>query len=197
MAGAPLRHAGTAAPVLRRAAAARGASAGARGRGGAGLGRCSSPRRARPRRVPPVAPRWTPPFFGDTRAAWEGAFPDRPDIPCASRPPATGAGPPGSRSWRPGRGRSGCSRSPWPTASARPGARRHAGDPAARRARVAGAPQPGAGPGRPRGRLPRSPSRSRASVWSAGRSGAHHVADLAGEIDAPLPRGRRRRARGA
>jgi serine/threonine-protein kinase len=28
-----------------------------------------------------VEPRWTPPFFCDTRAAWEGVFPDRPEIP--------------------------------------------------------------------------------------------------------------------
>jgi hypothetical protein len=27
-----------------------------------------------------VAPRWTPPFYVDTRAAWEGAWPGRPDI---------------------------------------------------------------------------------------------------------------------
>ncbi|HEY6554121.1 MAG TPA: serine/threonine-protein kinase, partial [Vicinamibacteria bacterium] len=29
----------------------------------------------------PVEPRWTPRFFSDTRAAWEGAHPHRPDIP--------------------------------------------------------------------------------------------------------------------
>ena len=28
----------------------------------------------------PVAPRWTPPFFVDARAAWEGSWPGRPDI---------------------------------------------------------------------------------------------------------------------
>jgi eukaryotic-like serine/threonine-protein kinase len=28
----------------------------------------------------PVAPRWTPPFYADTRAAWEGSWPGRPDI---------------------------------------------------------------------------------------------------------------------
>lgn len=28
----------------------------------------------------PVAPRWTPPFFVDTRAAWRGPWPGRPDI---------------------------------------------------------------------------------------------------------------------
>jgi serine/threonine-protein kinase len=29
----------------------------------------------------PIAPQWTPPFFCDTRAAWEGAWPSRPDLP--------------------------------------------------------------------------------------------------------------------
>ena len=29
----------------------------------------------------PVAPQWTPPFFSDSRAAWEGAWPSRPDLP--------------------------------------------------------------------------------------------------------------------
>jgi hypothetical protein len=29
----------------------------------------------------PVAPQWTPPFFCDARAAWEGAWPSRPDLP--------------------------------------------------------------------------------------------------------------------
>jgi hypothetical protein len=29
----------------------------------------------------PVEPRWSPPFFADARAAWEGAWPERPDIP--------------------------------------------------------------------------------------------------------------------
>lgn len=29
----------------------------------------------------PVAPTWTPPFFTDARAAWEGAYPERPDLP--------------------------------------------------------------------------------------------------------------------
>jgi eukaryotic-like serine/threonine-protein kinase len=28
-----------------------------------------------------VAPQWTPPVFADTRAAWEGAYPERPDVP--------------------------------------------------------------------------------------------------------------------
>jgi hypothetical protein len=28
-----------------------------------------------------VTPEWVPPFFSDTRAAWEGVFPDRPEIP--------------------------------------------------------------------------------------------------------------------
>jgi eukaryotic-like serine/threonine-protein kinase len=28
-----------------------------------------------------VAPEWTPPFFADNRAAWEGVLPDRPEIP--------------------------------------------------------------------------------------------------------------------
>jgi serine/threonine-protein kinase len=34
-----------------------------------------------PTQLQPVAPRWTPPFFADTRAAWTGTWPDRPDIP--------------------------------------------------------------------------------------------------------------------
>ncbi|HEY7289641.1 MAG TPA: serine/threonine-protein kinase [Vicinamibacterales bacterium] len=29
----------------------------------------------------PVPPQWTPRDFGDTRVAWEGALPDRPDVP--------------------------------------------------------------------------------------------------------------------
>jgi serine/threonine-protein kinase len=29
----------------------------------------------------PVEPRWSPPFFADARAAWEGAWPERPEIP--------------------------------------------------------------------------------------------------------------------
>jgi len=29
----------------------------------------------------PVPPRWTPLFYCDTRAAWEGAWPERPDVP--------------------------------------------------------------------------------------------------------------------
>jgi serine/threonine-protein kinase len=29
----------------------------------------------------PAEPRWTPPFFSDLRAAWEGTYPQRPDIP--------------------------------------------------------------------------------------------------------------------
>jgi serine/threonine-protein kinase len=28
-----------------------------------------------------IAPQWTPPVFADTRAAWAGAYPDRPDVP--------------------------------------------------------------------------------------------------------------------
>jgi hypothetical protein len=28
----------------------------------------------------PAEPRWTPPFFADARAAWEGAHPERPDV---------------------------------------------------------------------------------------------------------------------
>ena len=34
-----------------------------------------------PGRLTPVAPKWTPPFFCDARAAWEGAWPHRPEIP--------------------------------------------------------------------------------------------------------------------
>jgi serine/threonine-protein kinase len=29
----------------------------------------------------PVEPKWAPPFFSDTRAAWEGTYPKRPEIP--------------------------------------------------------------------------------------------------------------------
>jgi serine/threonine-protein kinase len=29
----------------------------------------------------PVKPRWIPPIFADARAAWEGTYPDRPDVP--------------------------------------------------------------------------------------------------------------------
>ena len=29
----------------------------------------------------PALPQWTPPFFCDTRAAWEGSWPSRPDVP--------------------------------------------------------------------------------------------------------------------
>ena len=32
-------------------------------------------------RLRPATPRWTPPFHSDTRAAWEGAWPQRPEIP--------------------------------------------------------------------------------------------------------------------
>ena len=32
-------------------------------------------------RLRPTASSWTPPFFCDTRAAWEGTYPDRPEIP--------------------------------------------------------------------------------------------------------------------
>jgi hypothetical protein len=28
-----------------------------------------------------VRPQWIPPIFADARAAWEGAYPDRPDVP--------------------------------------------------------------------------------------------------------------------
>jgi serine/threonine-protein kinase len=29
----------------------------------------------------PVEPLWSPPFYADTRAAWEGAYPERPELP--------------------------------------------------------------------------------------------------------------------
>ena len=29
----------------------------------------------------PAQPQWIPPIFADARAAWEGAYPDRPDVP--------------------------------------------------------------------------------------------------------------------
>ena len=32
-------------------------------------------------KLKPVPPRWTPPFHSDTRAAWEGTWPQRPEIP--------------------------------------------------------------------------------------------------------------------
>jgi len=34
-----------------------------------------------PARLRPVAPRWTPPFHTDARVAWEGTWPQRPEIP--------------------------------------------------------------------------------------------------------------------
>jgi serine/threonine-protein kinase len=34
-----------------------------------------------PERFRPVEPRWTPPFYVDTRAAWEGTWPERDDLP--------------------------------------------------------------------------------------------------------------------
>ena len=34
-----------------------------------------------PAKLRAVEPQWTPPFFSDARAAWEGAWPERPDIP--------------------------------------------------------------------------------------------------------------------
>jgi hypothetical protein len=37
--------------------------------------------RLEPMALPPAAPRWAPPFFVDTRAAWTGTWPDRPDLP--------------------------------------------------------------------------------------------------------------------
>jgi predicted Ser/Thr protein kinase len=33
------------------------------------------------RQFQPVVPQWTPPFYCDTRAAWEGTWPGRPEIP--------------------------------------------------------------------------------------------------------------------
>jgi eukaryotic-like serine/threonine-protein kinase len=32
-------------------------------------------------RFSPVSPQWTPPVFADARSAWQGAYPDRPDVP--------------------------------------------------------------------------------------------------------------------
>ena len=34
-----------------------------------------------PHRFRPVEPLWSPPFYADTRAAWEGAYPERPELP--------------------------------------------------------------------------------------------------------------------
>jgi hypothetical protein len=34
-----------------------------------------------PSRLRPVEPRWTPPFHSDERAAWDGTWPERPEIP--------------------------------------------------------------------------------------------------------------------
>ena len=34
-----------------------------------------------PTRFRPATPAWTPPFYCDARAAWEGTYPDRPDVP--------------------------------------------------------------------------------------------------------------------
>ena len=41
----------------------------------------------------PVAPRWTPSFYVDTRAAWEGSWPGRPDIPVRIEAAAHGGRP--------------------------------------------------------------------------------------------------------
>ena len=37
----------------------------------------------------PVRPRWIPPVFSETRAAWEGAYPERPDVPIRIEAAAT------------------------------------------------------------------------------------------------------------
>ena len=37
----------------------------------------------------PVTPRWLPPIFSDARAAWEGVYPDRPDVPIRIEAAAT------------------------------------------------------------------------------------------------------------
>ena len=37
----------------------------------------------------PVKPRWIPPIFADARAAWEGAYPERPDVPIRIEAAAT------------------------------------------------------------------------------------------------------------
>jgi serine/threonine-protein kinase len=37
--------------------------------------------RVDPEGLRPVEPRWTPPFYADTRAAWEGTWPERPEVP--------------------------------------------------------------------------------------------------------------------
>ncbi len=76
--GRDLRPPRAAPAVLRGAAAGRG-----RCRSTAAGRLVSALRRgaARPRRSSsPTEPTWTPPFFVDTRAAWTGAWPDRPDI---------------------------------------------------------------------------------------------------------------------
>ncbi|MEE8170074.1 MAG: hypothetical protein V3T70_05960, partial [Phycisphaerae bacterium] len=41
----------------------------------------------------PAAPAWTPPVFADRRIAWEGAYPDRPDIPLRIEAAAYGGKP--------------------------------------------------------------------------------------------------------
>ena len=46
----------------------------------------------------PVAPPWTPPFFCDARAAWEGAWPSRPDVPLRVEAASYRGRPCGSRS---------------------------------------------------------------------------------------------------
>jgi uncharacterized membrane protein len=40
-----------------------------------------------------VTPQWTPPSFADTRAAWEGAYPERPDVPIRIEAAAYGGRP--------------------------------------------------------------------------------------------------------
>ena len=37
--------------------------------------------RLEPGQLEPAVPHWTPPFFVDTRAAWTGTWPDRPELP--------------------------------------------------------------------------------------------------------------------
>ena len=43
--------------------------------------RCSRRLACRSHSSRPSQPRWIPPIFADARAAWEGAYPDRPDVP--------------------------------------------------------------------------------------------------------------------
>ena len=72
-------HQGAAGPVLGRPAADRGA--GPAGAGAGLVGRCSRRRASTARVSGSVAPQWLPADYADRRAAWEGPYASRDDIP--------------------------------------------------------------------------------------------------------------------